>query len=143
MTQEIRKQGREIGAGIPIPPRPAVADDNDPFYGSLRARPTSIVGHVVSAKAAKSAVVVVERTIFNKKYQRYLKARSKYLVHNPTSINAQEGDLVRLFATRPLSKTKHHVIVQVLGKFVEIKGQDLAKEAKDEKSSKHKEEEEE
>lgn len=124
-----QQEGRNIGFGIVTPPKPAVYDDNDPFYGTLRIKRSNMRGHVVSAKAHRTATVVVERTLFDKKFKRYEKSRSKMQVHNPESINAKEGDVVRIFQTRPISKRKHFVIVSVEGQFVEIHGQDLAQEA--------------
>lgn len=127
----MRSEGRSVGFGIPIPAKPADYDRNDPFYGSLRVKRNNFVGYVVSAKGAKTATIAVDRQIYVKKYSRYLKKTTKFSVHNPPSINAKEGDVVKVFETKPISKTKHHVIVEVLGKHVDIKGQDLAKEAKD------------
>ena len=118
-------KGRNIGYGIPVPPEPTEQDTNDPFYGSLRIKKGNFVGKVVSAKAPRTAVVVVERIVFDRKYNRYQKKRSRISVHNPVSISAKEGDVVRVFQTRPISKTKHNVIVQVVGQFVDIKGEDL------------------
>lgn len=126
----MRKEGRFIGQGIPIPPKPEKYDVNDPFYGDLLVKKNSFIGHVVSVKAAKTASVVVDRLVFVKKYSRYLKKSSKVQVHNPLSINAKEGDVVKVMETRPLSKTKHNVIVQVLGEHIDIKGQDLSAEEK-------------
>jgi len=135
----MRQEGRSIGFGIKIPPKPSEYDANDPFYGNVKIKQNNFVGYVDSAKAHKSATVVIDRQVFVKKYSRYMKKRTKIQVHNPTSISAKEGDIVRVFETRPLSKTKHHVIVEVLGEHVDVKGQDLAKEEKDLKDKKTKE----
>lgn len=139
--KEQRKEGRNIGFGIAIPPKPEEYDDNDPFYGSLRIKKGNLTGRVVSAKAARTATIVVERTLFDKKYKRYQKKSSKILVHNPASIDAKEGDVVRVFQTKPISKRKHFVIVSVIGQYVEIKGQDLTSEAEIKESKKAKTEE--
>ena len=133
---EIKSKGRNVGFGIPVPAKPSEYDVNDPFYGDLKIKRGNFVGVVASAKAAKTAIVVVDRTIHIKKYNRYMKQRSRIAVHNPVSVNAKEGDIVRVFETRPLSKTKHHVIVQVIDKETVVTGQDLAQEAKDEKKVK-------
>jgi small subunit ribosomal protein S17 len=129
------EKGKNIGYGIPVPPAPDDFDRNDPFYGSLRIKKTNFTARVVSAKSAKTAIVELDDKVFNKKYQRFEKKRSRFAVHNPTSINAKEGEVVKVYETRPLSKSKHHVIVQILGKYVEIKGQDLDLE-EDTKNSK-------
>lgn len=135
MEKKINDEGRSIGNDIPIPKKPTEYDENDPFYGTVRVKKNSFVGHVISAKAHKTATILVDRQIYVKKYGRYLKRSTKINVHNPASIDAKEGDVVKIYETRPLSKTKHHVIVQVLGQHVDIKGQDLAKEAKDKETS--------
>ncbi len=141
MENTIRETGKNIGYGIPIPAAPSVFDANDPFYGNLTIKKSNFVARVVSAKSAKTAVVLIDRKVYHPKYRRYENRRSKFSVHNPTSINAKEGDIVKIYETRPLSKTKHHVIVQVLGQYVEIKGQDLAAEeieaAKEKMNAKH------
>lgn len=121
-------KGRNIGYGIPVPPEPKEVDNNDPFYGSLRIKRGNFTGKVVSAKATRTAIVVTERQVFDRKYDRYTKKRSRMIVHNPASLDAKEGDVVKVHQTRPISKTKHHVIVQVLGQYVDIKGQDLGAE---------------
>ena len=39
--------------------------------------------------------------------------RSRLRVHNPPAINAQIGQEVLVARTRPISKTKHHVIIKI------------------------------
>lgn len=72
----------------------------------------TFVGKVKSAKAQKTAVVEWERTLYLKKYERYEKRLSKVQVHIPDSIEVKEGDIVKIVECRPLSKTKHFVIVE-------------------------------
>ncbi len=73
-------------------------------------------GKVISAKANKT--VTVERMLshYLPKYERYKKVRSKIKAHNPQSINAKEGDVVRIGETRRISKTKSFVVMEVLEK---------------------------
>ena len=75
-----------------------------------------LTGTVVSAKAAKT--VTIERIItkYIPKYERYKKTKSKITAHNPESINAQEGDVVKIGETRKLSKTKNFVVVEIVQK---------------------------
>lgn len=49
------------------------------------------------------------------KYQRYEQRSSKVKAHNPKDINAKKGDRVRIMETRPISKTKHFIVVEILG----------------------------
>jgi small subunit ribosomal protein S17 len=88
---------------------------DDPKLKNISFRGKTFVGKVVSAKAHKSATIQWERRIYVPKYERYEKRRSKINVHNPPSINAKEGDTVRVMETRPLSKTKNFVIIEKLG----------------------------
>ncbi len=71
-----------------------------------------ITATVLSAKAQKTATVFWDRRVYIPKFERYLKKRTKLQVHNPPQINAQPGDMVRIQQTRPLSKTKHFVIIE-------------------------------
>lgn len=48
------------------------------------------------------------------KYERYELRRSRIHVHNPPCIDAKVGQSVLAARVRPLSKTKHHVILGVL-----------------------------
>jgi len=72
-------------------------------------------GIVISAKADKTVTVERELTHFIGKYERYKKIKSRVKAHNPASINAKEGDKVRIGETRKISKTKNFVVMEVLG----------------------------
>jgi small subunit ribosomal protein S17 len=73
-------------------------------------------GKVTSAKANKT--VTVERMIsqYVQKYERYRKIRSKIQAHNPLSINAKEGDIVKVGETRKISKTKNFIVMEIIRK---------------------------
>ena len=84
-------------------------------------RGKSFVGQVVSAKMHRTVVVEWERRVQIPKFERYEKRRSKVSAHNPDEINAQEGDIVRIQETRPLSKTKNFAVVEIVAKAGEKK----------------------
>lgn len=75
-----------------------------------------MTGVVLRSKMAKTAVVEFERIVKIKKYDRYEKRLTRLSVHNPPEINAQEGDIVTVARTRPLSKTKHFMIIEKKGR---------------------------
>ena len=75
-----------------------------------------MTGVVLRAKMAKTAVVEVERGGKIKKYDRDEKGLTRVRGHNPPEMNAQEGDIVTVMRTRPLSKTKHFMIVGKKGR---------------------------
>jgi len=71
-------------------------------------------GKVTSAKANKTVTVERELIQYIPKYERYRKIRSRIKAHNPLSINAKEGDWVKIGETRRISKTKSFVVMEVL-----------------------------
>jgi len=78
-------------------------------------RGRTFVGTVVDARMQQTATVTWESIKYHQKYERYSKEISSVKVHNPENINAKPGDIVRIRECRPLSKTKHFVIVEKIG----------------------------
>ena len=62
-------------------------------------------GTVVSAKMAKTIVVLVERLKTNAKYKKQFRQSNKFKVHDEKG-ECKVGDVVRFVETRPLSKDK-------------------------------------
>ena len=62
-------------------------------------------GRVVSNKMDKTITVVVERRIKHPLYGKYIKRSKKIHAHDPEN-QCQEGDMVTIEETRPISKTK-------------------------------------
>lgn len=90
-------------------------DKNCPVHGSLKCRGKSFVGTVITTKMHKTAILEWEWKHFLPKYERYEKRRTRIKVHNPKCINAKDGDVVKVMECRPLSKTKHFVIIGKVG----------------------------
>ena len=80
-------------------------------------RKQELVGKVVSNKCDKTITVLVETYKVNSKYGKRVKYSKKYAAHDENSI-AQIGDIVRIAETRPLSKTKHFRLVEVVEKAI-------------------------
>lgn len=115
----VKNEIKNIGIEITKPSKvPKSVDLKDPFYGSLKVRGRVFTGTVVSAKMQKTVSVEWPRKTFNKKYERFEMRRTTVKAHNPESIDAKEGDVVRIAETRPLSKTKNFVVIEVVKKFV-------------------------
>ncbi|MEK6837900.1 MAG: 30S ribosomal protein S17 [Nanoarchaeota archaeon] len=89
-------------------------DGNCPVHGRLRLHGRHFTGLVTSARMRRTANIVIEKTQFIRKYERYERRLSNIKVHNPECISAREGDKVEVFECRPLSKTKHFVITKKL-----------------------------
>ncbi|MFH1589765.1 MAG: 30S ribosomal protein S17 [archaeon] len=79
---------------------------------SLRGR--VFEGIVTSDKMHKTVTVEWERRKHVPKYERYEKRRSKVKAHNPESMNAKTGDKVKIMETRPLSKTKNFIVIEII-----------------------------
>ncbi len=109
----IKTEGKSIGVDAPFP-KESCTDKNCPFHGTLKVHGRIIVGDVVSSKASKTATVSYSYQSFIPKYERYETKHTKVKAHNPSCINAKEGDKVRVMETRPLSKTKNFVVIQKL-----------------------------
>lgn len=89
-------------------------DEGSVSTENISLRGQEFVGTVISAKAHRTVTVSWNRRRFVPKYERYEKRRSKVAAHNPDHIAAQEGDVVRIRGSRPLSKTKHFVVTEIL-----------------------------
>ena len=90
------------------------APTEDKKMAHIKLHGKEFVGVVISDKAAKTVTVEWERRRLIPKYERYERRYSRVYAHNPITINAKLGDKVRIKETRPLSKTKHFVVVEVL-----------------------------
>ena len=115
----MKKQNQTKNIGIqtkPLENAPKTIDPKDPYFGSVKVRGRIFTGTVVSDKMQKTATIEWPRRRFNKKYERFEVRRTRVKAHNPESINAKTGDIVRIAETRPLSKTKNFVIIEIVKK---------------------------
>lgn len=74
----------------------------------------NFIGMVVSqGKMQKTVKVRVETKVFDKRINKELFRRKDFLVHDESDVS-REGDLVRIEATRPLSKRKFFAVAEIL-----------------------------
>ncbi|MCF2971994.1 30S ribosomal protein S17 [Synechococcus sp. Nb3U1] len=71
------------------------------------------VGVVVSNKMQKTVVVAVEDRVAHSKYGKIVVKTKRFKAHDEEG-RCQEGDLVRITETRPLSRTKRWQVAEVL-----------------------------
>ena len=71
------------------------------------------IGHVMSDKMNKTAVVSVVRRYMHSKYEKYVKERIKYKVHDEDN-DCAVGDKVLIEETRPLSKHKRWRLKEII-----------------------------
>lgn len=103
-------KARDIGLALPLPKK-ICGDKNCPYHGDIRVRGILLEGVIISKKMDKTGVLMREYLLYNKKYKRYERRRSKISVHIPPCIPVDEGDIVVVGETRPISKTVAHVVV--------------------------------
>ena len=72
-----------------------------------------MVGRVVSDRMEKTRVVAVQRLVKHPLYQKYIRRRSRYKVHDETNA-CRLGDRVLIVETRPLSRDKRWRVKEIL-----------------------------
>ncbi len=70
-------------------------------------------GSVISDKMNQTRVVVQERLVKHPTYERYVRRRKKYYVHDEQN-ESHIGDVVRFMETRPMSKLKRWRLIEVV-----------------------------
>ncbi len=80
-----------------------------------------MTGRVVSDKMAKTVVVVVETRHRHPLYGKVVTMRRRFKAHNEDP-KAKAGDTVKIAESRPLSRTKHWRVVEIVrtGEVVEM-----------------------
>ena len=87
---------------------------NQAGNGSTR----TLQGRVTSSKSTKTVTVSVDRQEQHGVYGKLLRRSTKLHAHDENG-ECHEGDLVRIAECRPLSKTKHFRVVEVLARAAE------------------------
>ncbi|WP_257159270.1 30S ribosomal protein S17 [Corynebacterium cystitidis] len=72
-------------------------------------------GYVVSDKMDKTIVVQIEDRKQHALYGKIMRRSKKYKAHDENN-TAGVGDLVRIQECRPLSKDKHHTLIEIVEK---------------------------
>lgn len=80
-----------------------------------RGRRVELQGEVVANKMQKTISVLVYRTVRHAKYGKFIKKSSIIKAHDEKQIS-KVGDTVRIYETRPLSKTKRWALAEVINK---------------------------
>ncbi len=70
-----------------------------------------MIGKVVSKKLEGVVIVEVERVVKHPAYNKRMRRRKKYLVHD--TLGVKEGDKVVIGSMKPMSKKKRFKIVEV------------------------------
>ena len=118
-------------------PNKECTDKKCPFHGQINVKRELFKGKIVKKDINRSATIEWEKSHYVPKYERYEVRRSRMRVHNPPCIDANVGDHVLVARTRPLSKDKNHVIIELIssGLESEIKESKSKKPANKKKST--------
>jgi small subunit ribosomal protein S17 len=73
----------------------------------------TIVGRVVSNKMDKTVTVLIERKVKHPVYGKYVVRSTKLHAHDESN-QVNEGDVVEITETRPLSRTKTWSVLRVV-----------------------------
>ena len=71
------------------------------------------IGVVASNKMDKSIVVTIERKVKHALYGKFVKKTSRFVAHDEGN-TCNEGDMVKIMETRPLSKSKNWRLVEII-----------------------------
>lgn len=75
----------------------------------------TVTGTVISNKMDKTISVLIERTVKHPLYGKFMRRSTKLLAHDEAN-ECNEGDIVVIEATRPLSKNKSWRLQKVVSK---------------------------
>lgn len=86
-----------------------------PVHGTLSARGRIFEGRVIK-KFSRRIVIEFERTVFIRKYERYMNKKTKLhaRVSRCMESNVNVGDYVQIQECRPLSKIIHFVYIKTI-----------------------------
>ena len=76
-----------------------------------------LTGVVVSDKADKTIVVMVETLVKHPLFKKYIRRRKKFMAHDPQN-DCGVGDTVSIIEHRPLSARKRWHLVKIMEKAV-------------------------
>ncbi|RMD57393.1 MAG: 30S ribosomal protein S17 [Nitrospirae bacterium] len=74
-----------------------------------------MVGEVVSNKMDKTVVVAVERMVMHPRFKKTIKRKTKFKAHDEKNM-CNIGDKVKIISSRPLSKEKRWIVLEILEK---------------------------
>jgi small subunit ribosomal protein S17 len=82
-----------------------------PFHGKIRVHGRTFKGNIKKI-LGKRAIIEFERLIYIKKYDRYMKKKTRLHAYIPDCIEVNINDLVQVRECRPLSKIIHFIILK-------------------------------
>tara|TARA_Y100000310_G_C20688463_1_gene820651 strand:+ start:796 stop:1065 length:270 start_codon:yes stop_codon:yes gene_type:complete len=82
----------------------------------LKIHGRTFIGRVIKDVFHKTTTIEFPRQIYIPKYERFQKRRTRIKVHVPEKLSVKKGDMLKVIETRPISKTKNFLAVEVITK---------------------------
>lgn len=82
-------------------------------------QPKTLTGHVVSTKMDKTISVQIQRTVKHPLYEKYIRRSTRLLAHDENN-ECNEGDIVIIESSRPLSKRKSWRLQKIVTRTQEV-----------------------
>ncbi|MBJ15665.1 MAG: 30S ribosomal protein S17 [Legionellaceae bacterium] len=80
---------------------------------NIESNARELIGKVISDKMQKTIVVAIERSVKHPKYGKIIKRQTKLHAHDENQVS-KIGDRVKIKESRPLSKTKSWILLEVI-----------------------------
>ncbi|MFH1210919.1 MAG: 30S ribosomal protein S17 [archaeon] len=103
---------KNIGMETEAPKKECV-DRHCPYHGTAKLRGKIFTGTIIKTSMHRTVVVEWPRLLFLPKYERYEKRRTRIKAHLPDCIEVKKGDKVKLMESKPISKTKNFIVIEV------------------------------
>ena len=104
-----------LDIGIPVQTPTATCNDRHcPFHGSAKLRGRIFSGTVVKDIFHSTATIEFNRQIYLPKYERYETRRTRLKAHVPPCVPVAKGNVIKVMESKPISKTKNFIAVEVL-----------------------------
>ncbi len=102
---KMKEETKIVGAGCD--------DEKCHIHGKVKARGRIFEG-TVTKKVPTRVVIEFERMVYNKKYERYFRSKTKIHAHLSKCMENEikVGDLIWVQECRPLSKIIHFVVIK-------------------------------
>ncbi len=107
------KLKKDVGVPVPFPAK-SCSDRHCPFHGFAKLRGRLFTGEVVKDVFHNTATIQFVRQYFIPKFERYEKRRTRIKAHVPPCFEVKKGSVIKIMETRPISKTKNFVTIEVV-----------------------------
>lgn len=114
MAEQEQEGGSPAADNAPHAGDPAANESTaQPEGGDARKQARVLQGVVRGNKMNKTVVVTVSSRVMQRAYKKYVSRRKSYLAHDERN-EYQPGDVVRIVATRPISRRKRWRVIELV-----------------------------